>query len=79
MAEIVLDPDPASTYGASKEYIAAWMAVYGDDVGNADDYIAPALLKIQPTNPLFRVPGMWVQTGLGPTGEDMTIWIEDGT
>jgi len=22
--------------------------------------------------------GMWVQTGLGPTGEDYTIWIETG-
>lgn len=23
--------------------------------------------------------GMWVQTGLGPNGDDITIWIEDGT
>jgi hypothetical protein len=38
----------------------------------------PGNLVISPTQPTFEGPGMWVQTGLGPTGQDFTIWIEDG-
>lgn len=40
----------------------------------------PLSLAIQPTEPTFPAgqPGLWIQTGLGPTGDDMTFWIEDG-
>ncbi len=39
----------------------------------------PGNLYIQPSAPTAPVvPNMWVQTGLGPTGQDFTIWIEDG-
>lgn len=36
---------------------------------------------VQPTAPVVAngVPYMWWQTGLGDNGEDMTLYIEDGT
>lgn len=30
------------------------------------------------TQPTFTSTGIWVETGLGPDGDDFTIWIEDG-
>lgn len=39
----------------------------------------PSVLSVGVENNLTPgVPGMWIQTGLGPTGEDFTFWIEDG-
>lgn len=38
----------------------------------------PANLVVGPINTLTE-PGIWVQTGLGLTGNDWTLWIEDGT
>lgn len=35
-------------------------------------------IYIQHKNPGGSGPHMWVQTGLGPKGHDMTFWIEDG-
>ncbi|PJE65241.1 hypothetical protein COU91_02685 [Candidatus Saccharibacteria bacterium CG10_big_fil_rev_8_21_14_0_10_47_8] len=35
-------------------------------------------LYIQHTNPGSSHPHLWIQTGLGPSGTDMTFWIEDG-
>lgn len=35
---------------------------------------------IQPTAPVTALTTyLWVQTGLGTSGEDCTFWIEDGT
>lgn len=36
---------------------------------------------VQPTEPSVSagVPFIWFETGLGPEGTDMTLWIEDGT
>lgn len=39
--------------------------------GNTNFYVGP-------TNPGLTEGGMWVQTGLGDSGNDFTIWIEDG-
>ena len=33
---------------------------------------------IAPNDPNLVTPGMWVQTQVGPTGQDVTFWIEDG-
>ncbi len=33
---------------------------------------------VQPTNPGLVTQGIWVQTGLGMSGDDMTFWVEDG-
>ena len=33
---------------------------------------------IQSTNPGTKSPHLWIQTGLGPHGSDMTFWVEDG-
>lgn len=33
---------------------------------------------IQHQNPGTRSPHLWIQTGLGPHGHDMTFWVEDG-
>ena len=35
-------------------------------------------LYIQHNNPGGSRPHFWIQTGLGPTGTDMTFWVEDG-
>ena len=35
-------------------------------------------LYIQNSNPGSSSPYIWIQTGLGPAGTDMTFWIEDG-
>lgn len=38
-----------------------------------------ASLYIQPDAPQGTpLTYLWVQTGLGPTGTDMTFWVEDG-
>lgn len=37
----------------------------------------PSNLVVGPTNTL-TMPGLWVQTGLGASGNDFTLWIEDG-
>lgn len=33
---------------------------------------------IQHANPSTSTPHLWIQTGLGPHGNDMTFWVEDG-
>lgn len=36
---------------------------------------------VQPTQPTVVVPGtpfIWFQTGLGPSGTGMTLWVDDG-
>ena len=35
-------------------------------------------IYIQHSNPGSSHPHLWIQTGLGPRGDDMTFWIEDG-
>ena len=35
-------------------------------------------LYIQNSNPGNSSPHLWIQTGLGPGGTDMTFWVEDG-
>lgn len=35
---------------------------------------------VQPTAPTVQAntPYIWIQTGLGPQGQDTTMWFEDG-
>lgn len=47
-------------------------------VPDANPASAPANFAIGPNDPQLT-QGMWVQTGLGPNGDDWTLWIEDGT
>lgn len=35
-------------------------------------------LHVQPNNPGMTSPGLWVQTGLGASGNDLAIWVETG-
>lgn len=35
-------------------------------------------LYIQNSNPGGSSPHLWIQTGLGSSGTDMTFWVEDG-
>lgn len=35
-------------------------------------------LFVQHTNPGSSSPHLWIQTGLGSNGTDMTFWVEDG-
>lgn len=36
-------------------------------------------MHVGPTNQLLPgQPGLWIQTGLGENGNDMTFWVEDG-
>jgi hypothetical protein len=36
-------------------------------------------LVVSATDPGLTEPGLWIQTGLGAGGTDMTFWVEDGT
>lgn len=36
-------------------------------------------LFVQPADPGLTEPGLWMQTGLGAGGTDMTLWVEDGS
>lgn len=39
----------------------------------------PSAMAIGPTNTLTPgTPGLWIETGLGPDGDDFTFWLEDG-
>lgn len=44
------------------------------DVGPA----GPPGVHVSDTDPQMAVPGLWLQTGLGQTGSDFILWIEDG-
>jgi len=35
-------------------------------------------LYVQSSNPGIKTPHLWIQTGLGPHGNGMTFWVEDG-
>lgn len=39
---------------------------------------ATKAIFVSPTKPASTTPHLWVQTGLGPSGQDFTFWIEDG-
>jgi hypothetical protein len=77
-------PDPG---GVSAKGTQAWstttstMVVWnGTQWGAASGGSGTQTLFIQnpaPTPP--GVPYMWVQTGLGTSGTDLTFWIEDGS
>lgn len=49
-------------------------------LGTDTNVFAPKPLYVQAAAPTIPpgTPAIWVQTGLGPLAEDMTIWIEDG-
>jgi hypothetical protein len=49
-----------------------WLAV------DAGPVTANLNFTVAPNNPALVAPGMWVQTQAGPTGQDVTFWIEDG-
>src|SRR5579864_2915068 len=36
-------------------------------------------LYIQNANPGGSSPHLWIQTGLGTSGTDLTFWVEDGS
>lgn len=47
---------------------------------NTPGPVGPGNIKVGPTNTLQPgLPGLWIQTGLGPSGTDMSFWVEDGT
>lgn len=33
---------------------------------------------VSSVDPNLTGPGLWVQTGMGPDGDEFTFWIEDG-
>ena len=47
-------------------------------VPDANPVAATANFVVSATQPSFSGPGLWVETGLGESGEDYTIWIETG-
>lgn len=40
--------------------------------------ISSQSIFIQSSKPVNPSPHLWIQTGLGPGGDDITFWIEDG-
>jgi hypothetical protein len=54
------------------------LAMLSDIGGSGITGDKPVFVQATPPTP----PGgnyLWVQTGLGPTGDNVTFWIEDGT
>lgn len=55
----------------------------GQEIANLRDQVGQGGAQqvfVQPDAPYVK-PGVafiWFQTGLGDSGEDMTLWIEDG-
>lgn len=39
----------------------------------------PQNLFVQNADPVMTEPGLWIQTGLGDSGDDFAFWIEDGS
>jgi len=70
VAKISADAFP---YWATRGWVAATAPTDPFPAGHS------AKLSVDPASPAFAEPGVWVQTGLGPSGTDMTIWIEDGS
>lgn len=44
----------------------------------ADGEAGPQNLFVQPLDPAMTGPGLWIHTGLGLGGDDVTFWVEDG-
>lgn len=57
------------------------MTVLGVDLqksnARGETVLVPVPISVGPVNEL-KSPGIWVETGLGQSGQDFTIWIEDG-
>mgnify|MGYP003506435482 CR=1 FL=1 len=51
----------------------AWFDMLAASVGGTQN------VWVQPTPPVIPTTGLWIQTGLGVSGTDITFWIEDGT
>ena len=52
---------------------------YWVDTAAVAGTVSSGTFYVGPTDPGFANEGVWVQTGLGDSGTDFTIWIEDGT
>lgn len=63
----------SSTVGVSDDYARA-----DHSHGTPPDPAADPDIYVQAAQPTGAAPYLWVQTGLGPSGEDFTFWIEDG-
>jgi hypothetical protein len=62
----------SSTAPSSPNVGDLWVAV---DAGPAT---ANFNFAVAANDPALVTPGMWVQTQVGPAGQDVTFWIEDG-
>lgn len=73
----------ASSYPGALDNLSAGGLTHGDisdAVAALEETVGVNPLQVVsgPTNTLTRV-GLWIQTGLGSSGTDFTIWFEDGT
>lgn len=55
---------------------ANWGTAFRDTMDRLDGFAGRTF--VQPTQPTVPGPWVWVQTGLGPNGTDVTVWVEDG-
>jgi len=63
---------PQASPPASPETGDLWVATDVNPAAQAKNF------AVSVANPNLTGPGMWVQIGMGPVGNDWTIWIEDG-
>lgn len=62
---------PTSQGGTGATSISQARANFGIPAGSRSIFI-------QPEKPGSSRPHLWIQTGLGSSGTDMTFWVEDG-
>jgi major tropism determinant Mtd-like protein len=72
-------PDAAALDAEIAAAIADLDAATTADIAAAIAALAPPQCYVGAEQPAGAGPYLWVQTGLGDSGEDFTFWIEDGS
>lgn len=75
IAQVSSPPTPPA--GRTLVYPKSNGKVYSKAPSGAESMLSPNVF-VGPTNPGIVGVGLWMQTGLGTSGSDFTLWFEDG-
>lgn len=76
--ELVTDVLELAPFGTAEVHISDVGERGRDGKDGKDGKDGADNLFVQPDNPNMTIPGLWIQTGLGPDGLGITFWVEDG-